>query len=411
VELSFRRRFFNNYAPIIFLIGGILLGGLLGQFAPEVILRWKPVGDTFLVILLIAVFPLIFFTVSSGIANLESSIAISRLIIVMILVFTGTVLLASFFAIVAIRMFPISINYAGIGLASLKLTRPVASAVVAAPTVNGFPMVLAQNGVLPLIVISILAGVATRSSGKASDTFKAFLSSGNALMKGFLRFLMKFAPIGLGIYFACQLAASGSHLIGDYTHILITAHLIAIFYFLVAFSGYAIFAGGMSTAKQYWKNNVSPSITALATCSSIATIPANLDAAGKMGVPTKVGEVSIPLGAILHKEGSAIVTVVGLSLVGNGFSSLSSMILALLVAVLVSVIEGSIPNGGYTGQLLIMSVYHFPADVWPVIIIISTLLDPIATLLNVGGDTASALLISRLIRKSKPKIAETIGVP
>jgi len=374
------------------------LGGLLGQFAPQTILKLKPVGDIFFSLLLTAIVPLIFFSVASAIANLESSIAISRLMVTMILVFSATVLLAALFAIVAIRIFPMSISYSRIGLSSLKTEPRDYNPLVSAFTVKDFPELFSQKSVLPLIIFSILIGVAARQAGNAGDAFKGFLSSGNAVMKSLLHFLMKLAPVGLGIYFACQLASTGAHLIGDYTQILVTGHLISFLYFLLAFSGYALFAGGGSAVKRYWKNNISPSLTALATCSSVATIPSNLDAAGRMGVPANIGEISIPLGAILHKEGSAIVTVIGLSLVGKGFGNLDSCLMALTIAVLVSVIEGAIPNGGYTGQLLIMSVYHFPPEVWPVIIIISTLLDPIATLLNVDGDTASALLVTRLLR-------------
>jgi Na+/H+-dicarboxylate symporter len=316
----------------------------------------------------------------------------------MVLVFTTTVLLAALFAILVIHIFPISIHYTGVGLSSLRSISADGNPLVSAVNVRNFPELFSQKGILPLILFSLLIGMATRWTGRASQAFTHFLSSGNAVMKSVLRFLMLLAPIGLGTYFGCQLASSGAQLINDYTQILVTAHLIALLYFVLAFTGYSSFAGGVSSARYYWRYNLAPSLTALATCSSVATLPSNLEAAGKMGIPSSISEICIPLGTILHKEGSAIVTVVGLSLVGNGFGHLDACLTALLIAVLVSVIEGSIPNGGYTGQLLIMSVYHFPAAVWPVIIIISTLLDPVATLLNVGGNTASALLINRFLR-------------
>lgn len=270
------------------------MGGVLGQFAPQTVLKLKPVGDIFLSLLLTAVIPLIFFAVSSAIANLESSIAVSRLIVIMILVFTGTVLLAALFAIVAIRVFPISISYSGIGLSSLKMETSDSNPLVSAFTVKDFPELFSQKSVLPLIIFSILIGVATRQAGKAGNAFKDFLTSGNAVMKSLIHFLMKLAPVGLGIYFACQLASTGAHLIGDYTKILVTAHLISILYFLFAFSGYAIISGGAAAAKRYWKYNISPFVTALATCSSVAAIPPNLDAASRMGVPTNISEISIP---------------------------------------------------------------------------------------------------------------------
>ena len=141
---------------------------------------------------------------------------------------------------------------------------------------------------------------------------------------------------------------------------------------------------------------------AIGTCSSIAAMPANLRSAGKMGIPASIADIVIPLGVSLHKEGSAIAAVikiaVAFALAGRTITGVDTLLLALLIAMLVSIIEGGIPNGGYVGQLLIVSAYHLPSGVLPVIMIIGTLLDPIATLLNATGDTAAAMMISRLYK-------------
>jgi Na+/H+-dicarboxylate symporter len=410
MEVSPGKPLARKYAAMICLFSGMIAGGLLGRFFPGKILLFKPVGDIYLNVLFIAVIPLIFFTVSSALAHLGLSVETGRLMGMTISVFTGTVLLASIMTILALHFFPISLHLSGTNLISLApppaaALQPAAShhPVVTnlpetghpAPALTDLPATTIGNIVPALLVISMLIGIGARRSGAAGHAFRRFLWSGSVVMRQGLKVIMLLAPLGLGIYFGCQVAATGTNLISAYTHVCTVGYCLSLLYYGLAFSAYAFIAGGRSTVARYWKNNLPPSVTAFSTCSSLATLPSNLDAAEKMGIPPHISEVVIPLGATLHKEGSAIITVVGLSLVGNGFTSWDACALALMISLVVSVIEGSIPNGGYTGQLLIMSAYHLPPEVWPVILIISTLLDPVATLLNVAGVTASGLMIAR----------------
>ena len=74
-----------------------------------------------------------------------------------------------------------------------------------------------------------------------------------------------------------------------------------IVYFFVFFSLYALVANGTKGIKLFWKNNIVPSFTAISTCSSLATMPANLDAARKIGIPDSIANVVIPIGTTIHK--------------------------------------------------------------------------------------------------------------
>src|SRR5690606_38229961 len=146
-----------------------------------------------------------------------------------------------------------------------------------------------------------------------------------------------------------------------------------------------------------------PSATAVGTCSSIATIPVNLAAAAKMGVPPAVANVVIPLGATLHKDGSSMSSIVKIYvafvLIGWDFFDPMTLLTALGITVLVSVVAGGIPNGGYIGEMLMISVYGLPTEAIPAVMIIGTLVDPMATLLNATGDNAAAMLVNRMVGK------------
>jgi Na+/H+-dicarboxylate symporter len=137
----------------------------------------------------------------------------------------------------------------------------------------------------------------------------------------------------------------------------------------------------------------------LSTCSSIATIPSNLSAAKAMKIPDHIANIAIPLGAPLHKDGSSISAIIKIAAVfaimGKDFMNPETILIALGLTIILSVVEGGIPNGGYIAEIMIMTVYNLPVEMLPVVMIIGTLVDPMATLLNATGDTISAMLITR----------------
>ncbi len=220
-----------------------------------------------------------------------------------------------------------------------------------------------------------------------------------------LLIIMKVAPFGLGAYFAYQVGTIGPQLFGTYAKAMALYHGVGIFYFIVFFSLYAFLAGGGKAVKLYWRNNIIPSATAIGTCSSIATIPANLDAAKKMRIPAYISSLVMPLGAPLHKDGSAISAVTKIVVVFAMFhkplTGIDTIGIALVISVVVSIVEGGIPNGGYIGELLIISAYGFPPEAVPAVMIIGTLVDPFATILNATGDTVAGMVITRVMQGKK----------
>jgi Na+/H+-dicarboxylate symporter len=254
---------------------------------------------------------------------------------------------------------------------------------------------------LALIIFAILVGFGTLRAGEKGQVFAKALNSGNEVFKNVFVIIMKPAPIGLGAYFAYQVAVFGPSLFGTYAHTLGVGYGVSIFIYAVIYSVYAFIAGGIKGIKRYWENNIIPSATAIGTCSSIATIPANLDAAKKMGVSDVIAGITIPLGGTLHKDGSSVSSILKMAVVfamfGKGFDSPGVIMIALGMTILVSIVEGGIPNGGYVGELLFISAYGFPPEALPPAIIIGTLIDPIATLLNATGDTIAAMMINRFV--------------
>ena len=386
---------------MIWLIGGILTGSLCGLIFGKEAEIVKPIGDIFLNLLFVAVIPQVFFAISSAIANLQGAQKLSRIMGIMTLVFLSTVIIAASITIVAVWLFPVhqtssvlipihTGNNKG-GLHGDQITHLFTS--------SEFFELLSRKNMLALIIFAILVGFGTLRSGDKGNDFRQFLNSGSEVFKNVFIIIMKPAPIGLGAYFAYQVAVFGPTLFGTYAHTLALGYGVSIFYYLVFFSLYAFISGGIKGIRTYWKNNIIPSATAVGTCSSIATIPANLIASRAMGISDVISGITIPLGGTLHKDGSAISSILKMAVVfamfGKSFNSPGVIIIVLGMTVLVSIVEGGIPNGGYIGELLFISAYGFPAEALPPAIIIGTLIDPVATLLNATGDTVAAMLVAR----------------
>lgn len=391
----------KNYKGIFMLLGGILTGSLIGLLFGKEALLLKPVGDIFLNLLFVAVIPLVFFAISSAIANLQGEQKMSQIMGLMTLVFVSTVLVAASITILAVRIFPIH-QAAGVAVTTLpsEMNKGITGdQVTRLFTTSEFFELLSRKNMLALIIFAILIGFGTLHSREKGESFSRFLNAGNEVFKNVFVLIMKAAPVGLGAYFAYQVAVFGPSLFGTYAHTMALGYGVSIFYYIVLFSAYAFIAGGIRGFKRYWKYNIIPSATAVGTCSSIATIPANLDAAKKMGISDAIAGITIPLGGTLHKDGSGISSVLKMAVVfamfGKSFNSPLVILIALGMSVLVSIVEGGIPNGGYIGELLFISAYGFPPEALPPAIIVGTLIDPVATLLNATGDTVAAMLVNR----------------
>ncbi|MFT4203229.1 MAG: dicarboxylate/amino acid:cation symporter [Chitinophagaceae bacterium] len=392
----------QRFGNSLVLLAGLLAGCVLGLVFKEKVWVLKPVGDIFLNLLLMAVVPLIFFTVSSSIANIDrSQNKVGRLMGAMLAVFVSTIVVAGLLTIVGVQLFPIHSPVNSLEKVQEQTPVSVGDKITQMLTVENFYNLLSKGNMLALMLFSALIGVAVSKSGEKGEAFRAFLFSGQEVMTRLLDLIMKVAPFGLGAYMATQISVLGPQMFGVYGKALAVYHGVGIVYYVLFFSIYAFCWGGRKTVRRYWKNNIEPTITAVGTCSSIASIPVNLQAAERMRIPAYIRELVIPIGGVLHKEGSAISSIIKIAtvfaVIHRPFEELDTLTIAVLITIVVSMVEGGIPNGGYLGEILFISVYHLPIETLTIAMAIGTLVDPFATILNVTGDTASAMLVTRFV--------------
>lgn len=394
--------FLKSYGFSILLITSILVGALLGILYQKDAARVKPLGDIFLNLLFTVIVPLVFFSISSTVASMTHLRRLGKILVVMILIFVITGLIASAVMMVAVIFFPpasgVNLSLpAGEGLQQFK----AADQIVRAFSVPDFPDILSKNHMLALIIFSMLVGLAASAAGEKGKDFTRFLASANAVMMKLISFIMYYAPIGLCAYFAYLVGVFGPELLGSYARAMAVYYPTALLYFFIAFTFYAYLAGRAQGVKAFWRNIIPPSVLSLATGSSMATIPASLQAAEKIGVPKDIREVVIPIGATMHMEGSCLAAVLKIAFLFGIFSmpltGIDTILTALGIALLTGVVVSGIPGGGTIGELLILSLYGFPPEAFPLITMIGTLVDAPATMVNAVGDNVSGMMVARVL--------------
>ncbi|QPC45689.1 dicarboxylate/amino acid:cation symporter [Mangrovibacillus cuniculi] len=399
----------KNYRMAIMLVVALVIGGSAGIiFGPKAAVV-KPLGDIFINLMFMIIVPLVFFSIASAIANMDGVKRLGKIMGNTAVVFFVTATISAVLALVGTIVWnPLNDSDAAIVNAMLENTEveaaeelSVADQLVQTVTVSDFSLLLSKSNMLQLIVFSLLFGLATSLAGEKGRPVATFLSSGTAVMMKMVSIIMYYAPIGLGAYFATVIGELGPQLLEGYVRVFLLYVALTVIYYFGFFTLYAFLAGGKLGVVTFWKNAVSPSVTALATCSSAASIPVNLAAAHRMGVPKDIAETVIPLGANTHKDGSVfggVLKIVFLFvLFGKDMTSFSAVISILTVAFLVGAVMGAIPGGGMIGEMLILSIFGFPPEVLPLIAVISTIIDAPATLLNSTGNTVCAMMVARLV--------------
>lgn len=408
-------KFLKNYASSLILLTTILIGGFLGVILGEKAIIFEPIGNLFLNLIFTLLVPIVFFSISSSIANMESSKKLGKILGTTIIVFAITAIISGIIGVISFKLFNPTNNLdSSIFNNLLNSTGSIEQEnvgiiqkIVSSITVNDFSELLSRNNMLALILFSILIGFATMLSKEDGKPFAAFLQSGSVVTMKMMGLIMYIAPLGLGCYFATVVGQLGSQILGGYIKVFILYIVVSIIYFFGFFTIYAYIAGKKQGVKIFWKNATPPAVTALATCSSAACIPVNIDAAKKMGVSDTLANIVMPLGVNIHKDGSIIGGIFKImflfGIFGRDTNNIETLLLILGVGLLIGAVVGAVPGGGAIGEMLILSIFGFPAESLAIMLVIATIIDAPATLLNSSGNTVCTMMISKFMKENSNK--------
>ena len=405
------KRFLKNYSFLLLMLLGIGAGCVVGALFPvvrggagEVIAPGatvlEPLGAVFINLMFCVVVPMVFCSICSAIANMESAGKAGRIMGITLAVFLATAAIAAVLMYGVVRLIPlVKGRYPTMEEAAVQ-SLDVGQLIVNFFTKPDFCELLSRRAILPLIVFAVLCGFGIQLSGGRKSLTAKLLNDITACIMKVVSLITYYAPVGFFGFFASLVATYGPELIGDYGRTLLIYYGICFAYMLVFFPIYARFGGGKGGVRAMLRHLLRPAAVSFGTCSSVATIPTNLQAAEDTGISRDVADIVIPLGATMHMDGSAMSAIVKVAflfgLFGRDFTT-GQAILAIIVAVFSSVAMSGIPGGGGTGELVLCTVF-FPEQMalaYPIAIALGNLVDPPATMVNSAGDYVVSYIVER----------------
>ena len=402
----------KTYKSVIILLAAIIIGAILGMALKENAAVLKPFGDIFLNLLFVTIVPLVFLSITTSISKIKQPKRIGKIMITIIATFVVMSLISVLVGIVSTYSFKLVDTEDGAQIrASLEEDSGETSSTetdekeptildrtVSALTVTDFSKLLSKDNILPLVVFSILFGVAIKMAGEKGEAIQKTLESAYEVTLKFVQLISYYSPIGLGCYFAVLVGTYGSAIAVGYAKTFIIYTLVSIVFYIVMYSIYAFIAGGKKGLITFWKNIITLTAVALATCSSAAAIPANTEAAKKIGVPDDIAETTVPLGTSFHKDGSIIGSVFKIMFLVCLFGTNASIFQVIGVALVANLLVTAVPIGGGTiSEMMIISMMGYPVAALPILTMIATVIDAPATVLNSVGDSAASMLVARFV--------------
>ena len=396
------KQFFKNYGFLICMLVGIVAGCITGLVFPQAAPALEPLGTIFSNLMFCAVVPMVFCSIASAIANMPGAKKAGKVMGVTLATFFVTAGIAAIIMYVVMRVFPVITGTYDVPEADAGSVIGIGDMLVNFFTKPDFVELLSRRAILPLIVFAVIVGFGIQMQGGSKTMTAKLLEDITACILKAVQIITYYAPIGFFGFFANLVATYGPELIGDYSRTLLVYYGLCFAYMFVFFPIYARFGGGKGAAKVMWKHLFKPAAVSFGTCSSVATIPTNLEAAEETGISKDISNIVLPLGATMHMDGSAMSAILKVAFLfgmfGQDFST-GRAILAIIVAVFSSVAMSGIPGGGGTGELALCTVF-FPeqmAIAYPMALALGNLVDPPATMVNAAGDYVASFIVARFV--------------
>ena len=407
------KKFLKNYGFIAAMLVGIVAGCITGALWPAVkdadgnivyagARVLEPLGTVFINLMFCIVVPMVFCSIASAIANMDNMKKAGKIMGTTVITFLVTAAIAAVIMYITCRVFPLVQGQYEVVEGEVDQGLGLADMLINFFTKPDFMELWSRRAILPLIVFAILCGFGIQmAGGRKTMTAKLLADITECIMK-VVKLISYYAPVGFFGFFAYLIATYGPDLIGDYSRTLIIYYVLCFAYMFAFFPIYARFGGGKGAAKVMFSKLFKPAAVSFGTCSSVATIPTNMEAAEETGISKDVSNIVLPLGATMHMDGSSMGAIVKVAFLfgifGKDFTT-GEAILAIIVAVFSSVAMSGIPGGGGTGDLVLCTMF-FPdqlAIAYPISIALANLIDPPATMVNAAGDYVVSYIVERFV--------------
>ena len=357
----------------------------------------KPFGTIFLNLLKFIVVPIVITSIVQGVVSLSDIKKVGTIGLRTIIYYFCT----TAFAIV------IGLLFANIFKGTYKVLETSALEYEAAePTsfmdtiVNIFPSNLFEpmvnNTMLQVIVIALFVGFGIIIAGDKGLPFKEWIDSAYEVFMVIMRGIIKMTPIAVFCLITPVVAVNGPQVLGSLAMVLLTAYIAYAVHALFTYSLAVKTLGHMNPAK-FLKGALPAFLFAFSSTSSIGTLPVTMECAEKMGGRKDVASFTLPLGATINMDGTAIYQGVCAIFIASCYGihlTLGQMVTIVLTATLASVGTAGTPGAGMIMLAMVLQSVGLPVEGIALVAGVDRIFDMGRTGINVVGDLSAAMIIS-----------------
>ena len=386
----------------------IVYNSLINQYLSNGV--FEVVGKLFVNSLKMLVVPLVFCSITVGITSLGNLSLMGRVGLKAIIIY----LLTTAFAITLALIFAIFIE-PGQGYeidSSIQFSAkeaPSLSSVLTSIVPSNPILAMADGEMLQIILFAIILGIAITITGSKAESFKKGIISLNEIMMSMVTIIMKFAPLGVFCLIAKTFATQGIDMIIPLASYFFTVTIVLILHVLLTYSAFLKLIGKVSPFL-FLKKMRTAIVFAFSTASSNATIPVTLNTVEKrLGVDKSVASFTVPLGATINMDGTAIMQGVATVFIASVYMvdlTIGDYLTVVLTATLASIGTAGVPGVGLIMLTMVLTQVGLPVEGVALIIGIDRLLDMMRTAVNITGDSMVSLITSKSEKSFNKSIFE-----
>ena len=395
---------------VLAMSGGILLklindAGYLGEIGQLVLISFFTeglldiIGQIFIASLRLVIVPLVFFSLVCGVVSISSSSRIGTISLKTLSLYLLTTAIAISIALTFALLFQ-----PGVGV---DLALPTAFQSTEAPSlkevlINIFPTnpvaAMAEGNMLQIIVFSLLFGIALKSLGSSGDALKTSFETINNVILSLVKMLIELAPYGIFALLFSLFAVQGFSMIGDLAKYFFLLVFVLIFHAFFTYGSLLYLLAQLNPLKFFMKVR-SLAIFAFSTSSSSATMPITLDTVkNKLGVNSSIGSFTVPLGATINMDGTAIMQGIATVFISQAYNidlTMVDYLMVILTATLASIGTAGVPGVGLIMLAMVLEQVGLPVEGIALIIGVDRLLDMTRTAVNVCGDAMVSCVVAK----------------
>lgn len=382
---------------------GLFLGILAGvalMKTPEIAEEYiKPFGTLFLNLVKFIVVPIVLFSIMSGVISMRDIRKVGKIGIKTVIFYMTTTAIAVVIGLTFANVF--KGTFGQISTSGLEFTAAEAPGFITT-LINIFPSniiaPMSEANMLQVIVTALFFGFAVIAAGEKGKAFADFAESANTVSMIIMDAIIKFSPIGVFCLITPVVAQNGTGILGSLLTVLSVAYGAYILHMVVVYSWAVKVLAKMSPLKFF--GGMMPAIMmAFSSASSVGTLPLNLECTEKMGAKKDVASFVLPLGATINMDGTAIYQGVCAIFIASCFGvdlTLAQQVAIILTATLASIGTAGVPGAGMIMLAMVLQSVNLPVEGIALVAGIDRIFDMGRTTVNITGDAACALIVSKL---------------